>query len=1239
MGKIIFITNIDRRYAMMKKALQELQEDCQMDAEAMSIKISEGEKWSQDWENLLSQADFFCIKWMGNGLDTPFFKKLLPFLQVTKASYYIDAAGTEENEIVSGIEKPILYKIKMYSLYNGLVNFKNLWLYTKHIFSHREDIAFEEPDKSFWSGIYHPRALEVYTDLTSYLQDFCNPKRSTIGILFYRDEWVWGDLAYQNKLIEEIESHGLNVICVFSNGMPIEEMGMPSLDEVFKRYFTLEEAVVVHALINCMKFSLTTSRSLSLEFLERLNVPVLQCYTLLTEYTAWSESLEGMNAMEVSISIALPEFDGIIHGIPIATKKKLDNGDTCFLPIDERIRRVVCKASKWANLRCKDNKDKKVAIIFHNYPPRNSNIGSAVGLDTIESIRLVLRDMQQQGYYVEKVPENGKSFIEELTANATNDRSMLSEEQISRAEKLCKKDYLAFFNELPESIREQLIKDWGQPPGEVMNYDDELLVPGTMNGNVFVTVQPPRGFGEDPSKIYHSPFCAPTHQYLGFYKWVRDVWQADAVIHVGTHGSLEWLPGKNAGLGNTCYPDIALGDLPNLYPYLITITGEGIQAKRRGAACLIEHLPPPQTRAGVYDELEETEKLLDEYVHFVNTQPENVETLKELLLKKVQEANLDGEIKYESNTSFDEYVQELHAYITDIKNMQVRTGLHIFGQPPANENMLEMLMLLTRLENGDVPALPKVLAEHYGFDYYELLDQSATYIDDLKITYGGIVDQIAETSREIIEFLVQIDFNVNLLDRLCKIKTLQGYSNEILNKLDKICLYICNEIYPNLLLTTQEMDNLLRGLSGSYIEPGPSGAPSSGGADLLPTGRNFYGVDPRNLPTAAAWEIGKNLGNQVIERYIAEEGRYPESIGIVLWSGSNMRSHGQCLAEFLYLLGVRPVWQRGSLRVVGLEVIPLSELKRPRIDVTARISGLFRDTMPSAIKVLDEAVLLVGVLEEDNEQNFVRKHLLEDSKELEKEGISSEEAWRQAAFRIFGDEQGVYGAGVAALLEARNWDSIDDIAEVYVRWGAHAYGGKTKGKFLPQLFRKRIGSLDVTIKNEENHETNMLSSDDYNAYHGGMIAAVRSIKGTAPRSYCGDSTDKAKVVMHSVQEETKRIFRSEAINPKFINGMMKHGYKGAADLANYVAHSYQWDATSDVMEDWMYEKYAEKYAFDPKVQEWMKDVNPWALQRMTEVLLEAEQRGLWKAKPETKEELQKLYLSIEGDLEERNDRE
>lgn len=440
-----------------------------------------------------------------------------------------------------------------------------------------------------------------------------------------------------------------------------------------------------------------------------------------------------------------------------------------------------------------------------------------------------------------------------------------------------------------------------------------------------------------------------------------------------------------------------------------------------------------------------------------------------------------------------------------------------------------------------------------------------------------------------------------------------------------------------MLLTVWEEENLLRALNGEYVLPGQSGAPTSGGADLLPTGRNFYGVDPRTLPTPAAWEVGRNLADQLIASYIAAEKCYPENVGIVLWSGANMRSHGQCIAEFLYLLGVRPVWQSGSLRVLGTEVIHLAELKRPRIDVTARISGLFRDAMPSVINLLDKAVLMVGALEEPPEQNYVRKHLLADSEELITTGLAKEEAWRQAAFRIFGDELGVYGAGVANLLEAKNWETIDDIADVFVRWGGHAYGGKTKGKFLPELFRKRMGSLDVTVKNEDNHETNMLSSDDYNAYHGGMIAAVRSIRGKAPHSYCGDSTDRTQVKVVSLQEQTKRLFRSEAVNPKFIQGMMEHGYKGASDLANYVAHSFQWDATSAVMEDWMYEKFAEKYAFDPKVQDWMKEVNPWALSRIAQVLLEAEQRGLWQAKEETKKELQRIYLAIEGELEERSD--
>ena len=350
-----------------------------------------------------------------------------------------------------------------------------------------------------------------------------------------------------------------------------------------------------------------------------------------------------------------------------------------------------------------------------------------------------------------------------------------------------------------------------------------------------------------------------------------------------------------------------------------------------------------------------------------------------------------------------------------------------------------------------------------------------------------------------------------------------------------------------------------------------------------------------------------------------------------------MRSHGQCIAQFLYLLGVRPVWQKGSLRVVDLEIISLQELKRPRIDATGRISGLFRDSMPMASAWLDQAVAMVAALEESDEDNFIRKHVAADAQEMEQEGVDKETAWKEASWRIFGDPPGTYGAGVSAVLEAKNWETIDDLSDVYVRWGGHAYSGGEKGSYRPDLFRRRMGSLDITIQNQDNREISILNSDDYNAYHGGMIAAVRSIKGEAPRSYCGDSSDRKKVRMRSVQEELRRMFRGEAINPKFIEGMKKHGYKGAADLANYVAHSYQWDATSDIMEDWMYEKYAEKYALDEAMQAWMKDVNPWALQRIAETLLEAAQRGMWQVDDQMKQELESLLLDLEGDLEERGD--
>ena len=1234
-GKILFLTNIERQIYFWNQASESINQKG-IKARCESKTIAESTPWGREWQTKLEAQDIILVRWMGTGLDCRFLQNTSSFLQERKIRHLFLVADAGNDLLKYGVSDEEEKRIYQYFNYGGADNIANCMLWLLAHFC-QQTCEFEEPYLLPWNGIYHPDSEKTYQDLSEYKNKFIRPNRPTIGMIFYRDEWILQDLSYQNAIIREIERRGMNAIVVFTNGQANPLIGAPGLKDAFDKYFHDGENVVIDVLINTIKFSLTATRALDLSEIQALNVPVLQAYTLFNPLVEWEKSTEGMTPMEISVSVSLPEFDGILHSAPIATKEDTGRGIASYQALEERIDLVVRKAQKWANLRYKPNQEKRVGIVFHNYPALNSNIGSAAGLDSPESVRLLLAEMQDAGYNVDSIPENSKSFMEELLANATNDRRYITEKQIERAEHLSAQQYLDFFKPLDEKTKDQLQNDWGKAPGEVFNYDGELLIPGTLKGNVFITVQPPRGFGEDPGKLLHSPDCAPTHHYIGFYHWLRDIWQADVLIHVGTHGSLEWLPGKGAGMSGKCYPDISIGDMPNIYPYWITIVGEGIQAKRRSAACLISYLTPPMSQAGTYDELEELEKVLDEYCHFKTTQPDSMETIQALVREKVKAANLEEDIKEAEAETFDDYIGKIHAYVTDIKNMQIRTGLHILGRPPQGDDMIEYILALTRLENGDKPSLRQTLAHAYGFDYYELLENSATMMAGNTKTYGAFVDELNEKSKEIVLLLANKDFSSMAVEQLKEIAWLGELNEEAYAKVSCVAEYICTTIVPNLQKTTQEISNTLAALQGEYIEPSAAGAPTSGGADLLPTGRNFYGVDPRTLPTPAAWEIGKKMGDEVIERYIHEEGRYPECVGIVLWAGANMRSHGQCIAEFLYLMGLKPVWQRGSMRVIDVDVVPLEELKRPRIDVTGRISGLFRDSMPDAILWLDKAVEKIAELDEPIDMNYIRKHVLEDAAQLEAEGVDKESAWQQASYRIFGDPPGAYGAGIGDLLESKNWETIEDLANVYVRFGGHAYGAKGKGEYRPELFKKRMASLNVTIKNEDNRESHMLSSDDFNAYHGGMIATVRALSGKQPRSYCGDSSDRSKVEMRSLEEETKRLFRGEAINPKFIQGMKKHGYKGAQDLANYVAHSYQWDATSNVMEDWMYEKYAEKYAFDKEMQEWMKEVNPWALQRLTEVLLEAEQRGLWNAKAETKEELQKLYLSLEGELEERSE--
>ena len=1218
--KIIYMTNIDRRYFMMRRALDELIADGEMPASSQVIKTEDGSVWSASWEEKLRGSALVMIRFMGNTIRTKFWTACMHFLSREGIPYYIDAAGSAEEECIERVAAKDIEAMKAYSFYGGLTNYKNLWLYARSLFDQGMPDA-EPPSPICWAGIYHPgMAKKFMTDLSLYEKMFLQAGRPTLGLLFYRDEWIWDDLHYQKAFIKEAERQGLNVIAVFTNGLPDPKLGMPTIREVFEKYFMKEGKPLVDVIVNVMKFSFTTSGSISIEALEEMGVPVLEAYSLIAPETEWEASPEGMNAMEISISVTMPEFDGIIHGMPIAAKHVKEDGEVEYLPIPERMRAMVSRAGAWARLHRKPNAEKKIAIVFHNYPPKNSNIGSAYGLDSIESVRRLLGLMKEAGYQVDFIPQDTEDFMKRLTSQATNDRSMLTEEQEAACQKISKKRYCDFFDTFPEETRRQMEKDWGKAPGRVMTTEaGDILVPGLMDGHIFLTVQAPRGYGFDAEKIYHDPFVAPTHQYLAYYQWIRDVWGADAAIHVGTHGNLEWLPGKGAGLDRGSYPDLALGSLPNIYPYHMTITGEGIQAKRRGGACLVDHLPAPMEDAGTYEELAELEQAMDEYAHFEKSEPETAKRLAPRIRQLAEKASLDGEVPY-TEADFSGYLSRLHAYIEDLKNSECHVGLHILGEMPEGETLIHEILALLRLPNGDIPSICELLAEEEGTSVDTLLGQAQTLYPN-GLTGGEWMAHLQRKAEGLVRKLAEMHFDKE------KAKAL-GTERE-----QPLLRFVCEEVYPRLAETKKEMGHTLRGLSARYIVPGISGSPHAGGVSLLPAGVNFYGIDPRRLPTRTAWEVGKELGDQVISQYIESEGRYPESVGMVFWSGANMRSHGQCIAEFLYLMGIRPIWEPGSLYVKRMEPIPLSELKRPRIDVTARISGLFRDTMPSVVSLMDRAVLLAASLAENDEDNYVRKHISEDSRIMEEKGSSKEEAWREAAYRIFGDAPGTYGAGVAALLEEKNWDSLDDLANVFIRWGGHAYGSRSNGSYKPELFRERLAHMEVTIKNEDNHETNMMSSDDYNAYHGGLIAAVRSCSGKKPHAYEGDSSDRSRIKVRTVEAAAKRIFRTETVNPKFIEGLMQHGYKGAADLSNRVAVSFQWDATSDVMEDWMYEKLSAAYALDKKVQDWMKRVNPWALARITETLLEAEQRGLWQAKEETIDALQELYLEVEGEIE------
>lgn len=1163
-----------------------------------------------------------------------------------KRVFFYSSMEDENMEVFPklGINEEEYFKISSYYRMGGKENFYNMLLYMASTFGD-EKYKYSVPKIPVWEGIYHPS--KIINDELEYLKEIKLSEKPVIGVLFYSSYMRNNNTEAVDYLINSIEEYGGVPLAIYTLSAPDESVGIKGINWVINNLLMVYGQTIVDVVINTMGFSQTILGNpgdgqdvVTKSVFEKLGVPVIQAFNSYQSYEVWKESIKGLDNMSLSCSVYQPEFDGqlITSIFSYCEVVKDEVGDKLvFKPIKERIRKITRLALNWANLRKKPNKDKKVAIIFHNMPPRNDMIGCAYGLDSPKAVYNMVNSLKDIGVYTEYDFEDGDEIINKIIDAVSNDNRWLTVDRVleKSVDIIKKEQYQEWFEKLPETVQNKMEHDWGEVPGEFMVYDGNMPVPGILNGNIFIGLQPARGYEEKADEVYHSTDIVCPHQYISFYKWIKYDFKADVIVHVGTHGTLEWLPGKQIALSEECYPDICIDDIPHIYPYIIDVPGEGIQAKRRSYCSIIDHLIPSLMKSGSYDYIEEIDELIKQYYHALQGDTGKLVHIEKQIIDLAIENNMDLDLKItkkDIEENFEDFIEKLHGWIDEIKGSLIKDGLHIFGEVPKDERFNNLIVALLRLRNGDIPSLMEAICHGYDLDY-EYLKDYPYELDEVGKTNTMLLDELDELSRSVIFEFGDNDYSVDKIDDVLY-KTISEYNGNNFIKLKKVMKFASEVVKERLDSTTDELKYFIEGTKGNFVPPGGSGCPTRGNVSILPTGRNFYSIDPTKVPSRASYEVGKKLGDDLLNRYLEEEGKYPENIAIVVYSGETMKTYGDDISEILYLMGMRPTWLANTDKVIGIEIIPLEELKRPRIDVTLRISGLFRDTFPNLIELVEDAVNTVASLDEDAEDNYIRKHVLSDIEELTRKGINFEEAKEESLMRIFGCPPGTYGAGVSILINSKNWEDVTDLGDIYTLWGGHAYGKNIHGKKVKEVFARRLANTDVTVKNESSMEIDMLDSDDFYNYHGGLIAAVRTHSGKKPRAYCGDTSDPSRTKLKDVNEETARIMRARILNPKWFEGLKKHGYKGAQEISGMVDYAFGWDATSDVIEDWMYEEISETYLFNDERREWIKSVNPWAIHSMVERLLEAYQRGMWNAKDESVEKLRKLYVEIEGSIEE-----
>jgi cobaltochelatase CobN len=1107
------------------------------------------------------------------------------------------------------------------------------------------NITYQPPTPIPDIYIAHPRSQKLFTSVEEYLKWYDLPnwmptgngkKKPIIGILFYNQRYQSKDTADLDAVIEKLEARGIGVMPVISIGTEKTKM--------FHEFFLTSKGPRIEALISFLFFRLEGGPlggdyEAFERLCEKMNIPLINyIYSGFSTQDEWRKMQEGLYPMETTMAIVLPELDGLIEGIIVSAHQDLSKGKDSVrvvTPIEERVEKAVTRTHNWLKLKYKPNKDKKVAFVLFNYPPGKDTIGSAGNLDTFESLIRLLDRMREEGYTVSGYPRTRHEFIRLVTKkNVVNQSNWTSVAKVkANSFKIPLAQYQKWFSEISPPRQKGMIETWGEPPGSLMADEENIYVPGMQFGNIFIGFQPARGVHADPSKTYHDSALVPHHQYLAFYRWIEQVLQADVLVHFGTHGTLEFLPGKQVALSGGCFPDILIGNLPHLYIYTCSNPSEAMIAKRRTYAALVSYMTPPMIVSDLYGKFAELETDIHNYYLFKDQSPARAQALKETILEKAKENNL---VDIEAE---DVDISILYNSLNEMKGSMMTKGVHVMGRPFTGDELVDYVLGIVRFDRGEISSLQRSLCFGYGLDWDEVRQNPSRIMKGGKVM-GVLGDEINAQARALLSDVLKDKKDIK---RAIKKHVAQKLSKEDSKKLIETLEFAVG-FGPNL-EKNQEIDRMIKALNVEFIPPGMGGDPIRS-PSVIPSGRNTYQFDPDLIPTPLACERGAVIASQVIENYQKEnEGTFPETVAVILWGFETMKTQGETVGEIFQLIGVRPR-RTGLGSFNGVEPIPLEELKRPRLDCAVEICGIFRDTFPVLLRFIDRAFRMVAALDEPEDMNYVRKHSLTIQKVLEKEGMPKDQAESLSRARIFGPGASEYGTNVTDLIETSEWEKEDQIGDLHINKMAHVYGDVYHAYASETTFREVLDTVDVVSQVRNSEEYGVADLDHYYEFLGGLSKSVEVVQKSRPADKRKKSGKPLILVADSTRDKIKTMdikktidyeVRTKILNPEWMKGQMESGYRGVKNLGKRVEHLLGWQATAGSVDNWVWSDVAEKYMFDDAVRKQMMKENIWAVEGQLKRLMEAYQRGMWDATDEEIERLKQIYLEIESEIEEQEE--